>query len=113
MWKNKNEKLAAYYHDAIMAAIRGSCSLFSNKFYTPGDFKPIIIRPPLYFRLFEQNKFYSHNLDEKLKEEIRDYLLTDEGFNNQCDELYTDKSEQSNAEIAKIKELIAKIKEFI
>ncbi len=113
---NKNEKLAAYYHDAIMAAIRGSCSLFSNKFYTPGDFKPIIIRPPLYFRLFGQNKFYSHNLDEKLKEEIRDYLLTDEGFNNQCNNelgLYKDTSEQSDVEIAKIEELRAKRKEFI
>lgn len=45
-----------------------------------------------------------------------DYLLTDEGFNNQCNnelELYKDKSEQSDVEIAKINELRAKRKEFI
>lgn len=42
-----------------------------------------------------------------------DYLLTDDGFNNQCEELYKDKSEQSDVEIAKINELRAKRKEFI
>lgn len=109
---NKNEKLATYYHDAIMAAIKGSCSLFSNKFFTPYSFETEIIRPPLYFRLFQDNS----ELDDELKNEIMDYLLTDKGFNNQCVELYKDKkdkSEQSDAEIAKIKELRAKRKEFI
>ncbi len=111
---NKNEKLTTYYHDAIMAAIKGSCSLFSNKFSTPYSFDTEIIRPPLYFRLFQDDS----KLDDELKNEIMDYLLTDEGFNNQCNSnnelgLYKDTSEQSDVEIAKINELRAKRKEFI
>ena len=84
-----------YYHDAIISAIKGSCSLFNNVFYWHQN---------------NEGKFYALNYDiltdmnGNFLDEIHELLLTDEVFNHQL-ELYTEKNDEADRIIEKLQEI--------
>lgn len=87
-----------YYHDAIMCAIKSSCSIFNDIFENHGIKK----YEPLYVRLMGFSKYNSHLKDKEFIEEIKEYILSDEGFSHQLD-LYTYHNEISDKIIEELK----------
>lgn len=87
-----------YYHDAIISAIKGSCSLFNNVFYwhqnNNGEFNALN-----YDILNNMNQSQSNFLDE-----IHELLLTDEVFNHQL-ELYTEKNDEADRIIEELQDI--------
>ena len=102
--KSKSEKERQYYHDLIIAAIKGSCSLFNNKFrlhpYSEPTEKPIN-----YGFISAANISENHSIkDIDFINELYQLLLTDSLFEHQMN-LYTEKNEDADKVVKVLKEL--------
>ena len=101
---SKSEQEKMYYHDLIITAILGSCSLFNNIF-ARYSFSKKIEKSINYYLVAGINKDGNirHNIkDVEFINEIYNLLLTDKFFNHQM-ELYTEKNSDAEEVIKELK----------
>lgn len=103
---SKNEILKKYYRDIIMIAVKGNMCIFNNRYCKNkinGYFERVT---GLYLlSLFDDNNIQSlHNRlnDDFLIKEIKEYLISDDGFNHQL-ELYKEHNHQGDSGLNQIK----------
>ena len=103
---SKNEILKKYYRNIIMIAVKGNMCVFNNRYYKNkinGYFERVT---GLYLLLlFDDNNIQSlHNRlnDDFLIKEIKEYLISDDGFNHQL-ELYKEHNHQGDSGLNQIK----------
>ena len=103
---SKNEILKKYYRNIIMIAVKGNMCVFNNRYYKNkinGYFERVT---GLYLlSLFDDNNIQSlHNRlnDDFLIKEIKEYLISDDGFNHQL-ELYKEHNHQGDSGLNQIK----------
>ena len=103
---SKNEILKKYYRNIIMIAVKGNMCVFNNRYYKNkinGYFERVT---GLYLlSLFDDNNIQSlHNRlnDDFLIKEIKEYLISDDGFNHQL-ELYIEHNHQGDSGLNQIK----------
>ena len=102
--KSEDEEERQYYHDLIIAAIKGSCSLFNNKFRSHPYSEPTE-KPINYSFISAANISENHSIkDIDFINELYQLLLTDSLFNHQMN-LYTEKNEDADKVVKVLKEL--------
>ena len=100
---SKNLEERKYYHDLILAAIFGSCSLFNNKFKIHSNGERVVETINYYLvAVLDKVDDVRHSIkDPEFISEIRNLLLKDELFNHQMG-LYTEKNIDADSVISEL-----------
>ncbi len=97
--KSTSTQERKYFHDAIMNAIRGNLSLFNDVYYLGYSHRAKVHKSISFDYLGIYSDYSISISDPSFILEIKDYLLSDEGFEHQIS-LYTDKNERADEVIS-------------